>query len=74
MSEVPPKSRKPNPEAMPALLTNPPGHLWHEKWTVLSGPLSQAIPALLAPLPHFLRTPYTVQGYLAQKKPLPPLR
>jgi len=22
-------------------LTNPPGHLWREKWTALSGPLSQ---------------------------------
>ena len=21
-------------------LTNPPGHLWHDKWTALSGPLS----------------------------------
>jgi len=26
-----------------ALLTNPPGHLWRDKWTALSGPLSQAL-------------------------------
>ena len=24
-----------------SLLTNPPGHLWRDKWTALSGPLSQ---------------------------------
>jgi len=24
------------------MLTNPPGHLWRDKWTALSGPLSQA--------------------------------
>jgi len=24
-------------------LTNPPGHLWRDKWTALSGPLSVAL-------------------------------
>jgi len=31
-------SRKEDPAS---LLTNPPGHLWRDKWTTLSGPLSQ---------------------------------
>ena len=28
-------------------MTNPPGHLWRDKWTALSGPLSQGDVAAL---------------------------
>jgi len=32
-------------------LTNPPGHLWRDKWTALSGPLSQEFQDFFAALP-----------------------
>ena len=35
----------PRPWKMIRYLTNPPGHLWRDKWTTLSGPLPKPVPA-----------------------------
>jgi len=43
-------------------MTNPPGHLWREKWTALSGPLSECLAAVVV----------SVNGALSARKPKPP--
>jgi len=57
------------------VLTNPPGHLWREKWTALSGPLSQALFRVLInqlvaiPLLYFPIF-YAWRGYILHPNPL----
>jgi hypothetical protein len=52
-------------------LTNPPGHLWRDKWTTLSGPLShgasEAGQALGASGPHVIKS--DSQGQIQASNP-----